>query len=185
MVLLGIETNYLRCTLKTFQSMKKLGECAIDQLNQEELHISPNEESNSIAIIVKHMWGNMLSRWTDFLTTDGEKINRNRDEEFSGGFPSKVSLYQAWNQGWDALFITLNSLEEKDLEKTIYIRGEAHSVIEAIERQVSHYSYHIGQIVYVGKLLKNEKWKCLSVPMGKSNEYTEKLISKNKNLKDK
>ncbi|PGZ95486.1 hypothetical protein COE51_19845 [Bacillus pseudomycoides] len=181
---MGIEKEYLRCVLKAFQSMKKLGENAMDQLNHEELHICPNEESNSIAIIVKHMCGNMLSRWTDFLTTDGEKITRNRDDEFIGGFSSKAALYQAWDQGWEVLFTTLNSLKEKDLEKTILIRGEAHSVIEAIERQISHYSYHIGQIVYVGKLLKNEKWKCLSVPREKSIEYTEKLISKHNNLEN-
>ncbi|MGG0184983.1 DUF1572 family protein [Bacillus rhizoplanae] len=182
---MGIEKEYLRCVLKTFHSMKKLGEDAMDQLSYEELHIYPNEESNSIAIIIKHMWGNMLSRWTDFLTTDGEKITRNRDDEFTGQFPSKSALYEAWNQGWEVLFTALNSLKENDLEKTIHIRGEAHSVIEAIERQISHYSYHIGQIVYVGKLLKNEKWKCLSVPRGKSIEYTEKLMSEHKNLENK
>ncbi|MFD3447306.1 DUF1572 family protein [Microbacteriaceae bacterium 4G12] len=182
---MGIEKEYLRCVLKTFQSMKKLGENAMDQLSYEELHIYLNEESNSISIIVKHMWGNMLSRWTDFLTTDGEKITRNRDDEFSGEFPSKAALYHAWNQGWEVLFTALNNLKENDLEKTIYIRGEAHSVIEALERQISHYSYHIGQIVYISKLLKNEEWKCLSVPRGKSNEYTEKLISKHKKLENK
>ncbi|CAG9614531.1 hypothetical protein BACCIP111899_03764 [Bacillus rhizoplanae] len=182
---MGIEKEYLRCVLKTFQSMKKLGENAMDQLSYEELHKCPNEESNSIAIIVKHMWGNMLSRWTNFLTTDGEKTNRNRDDEFTGAFPSKAALYQAWNQGWEVLFTTLNSLKENNLEETIYIRGEAHSVIEAIERQISHYSYHIGQIVYVGKFIKNEQWNCLSVPRGKSIEYTEKLMSKHKNLENK
>jgi hypothetical protein len=173
---MSIQNEYLGCVIANFKSIKDLGEKTISQLDIEELHRSPTSESNSIAIIIKHLSGNMISRWTDFLTTDGEKPNRNRDNEFEGGYPTKKDLLQAWENGWETLFTTLHSLTENDLLKTIYIRGEAHSVVKAIQRQVSHYSYHIGQIVYIGKQIKNKDWSSLSVPKGKSLEYLKDML---------
>ncbi|MED0676473.1 DUF1572 domain-containing protein [Aneurinibacillus thermoaerophilus] len=173
---MSIQNEYLQCVIANFKTIKDLGEKTISQLDIEELHWCPTSQSNSIAIIIKHLSGNMLSRWTDFLTTDGEKPNRNRDDEFKGGYPTKKALLQAWENGWNTLFTTLHSLTENDLLKTIYIRGEAHSVVKAIQRQISHYSYHIGQIVYIGKQIKNENWSSLSIPKGKSIEYLEDML---------
>lgn len=165
--------------ISNFHFMKKLAEGAIEQLNCEELHFAPNVESNSIALLVKHMSGNMLSRFTDFLTTDGEKPNRNRDAEFEGEYNTKEQLLAEWNIGWETLFQTLSELKEEDILKTVFIRGEPHSVMEAIQRQISHYSYHIGQIVYLGKIIKNSDWKTLSIPRGNSKEFNEKMMEKN------
>jgi hypothetical protein len=180
---MNTEKAYLSNVEASFKSMKKLAEGTFVQLDFEELHFSPNEESNSIALLVKHMSGNMISRFTDFLTTDGEKPNRNRDEEFEGGYPSKEELIKAWNNGWGTLFQTLSELNEEDVFKTIFIRGEPHSVMEALQRQVSHYSYHIGQMIYLGKMIRNEKWKTLSVPRGNSKEFTKMMIEKNNRAK--
>lgn len=175
-------TLYLRSVLDRFKSLKDLGDRAIIQLTDEEIHWTPNHESNSVATIVKHISGNMVSRWTDFLNSDGEKPYRNREQEFVDNIPSKKELISIWEEGWNTLFETLNSLHEYDLSKEIFIRGEAHFVVDAIERQLSHYSYHIGQIVFVGKQIKNSDWKCLSIPRGKSEEYTKELLNHNHKL---
>jgi Protein of unknown function (DUF1572) len=140
----------------------------MEQLNNEELNWSPSAESNSIATIVRHLNGNMISRWTDFLTTDGEKANRNRDMEFEGKYPSKEVLINSWSLGWQSVFHALDNLTEDDVLKIVYIRGETHTVLQAIERQTSHYAQHIGQIVYIAKQIKNEEWRTLSIPRGKS-----------------
>ncbi len=167
--------EFLSCTTEKFHDVKKLAEKAMEQLTLEELNQLPSSESNSIAVIVRHLSGNMIARWTDFLHSDGEKAERNRDLEFEGSYPSKEELLSAWDKGWDALFAALSSLGPDDLMKTVTIRNEPHSVLKAIQRQLSHYSYHIGQIVYIGKQIKDTSWKNLSVPRGKSEQYTEQV----------
>lgn len=154
-----------------------LGEKTFDQLNAGDLFWKYNSESNSIATIVKHLSGNMLSRWTNFLTTDGEKKWRNREEEFENTINSKQDLLSIWGEGWNCLFETLKSLKEEDLKKEIFIRNQGHTVIEAINRQLAHYPYHVGQIVFIGKMLKEENWKSLSIPRGHSKKYNEEKFS--------
>ncbi|MDP2386125.1 MAG: DUF1572 family protein [Bacteroidota bacterium] len=185
-----METNqsYLTSAIRQFNYYKALGEKAIDQLEPEQLFTVPNEDSNSIAIIVKHLWGNMLSRWTDFLTTDGEKPWRKRDEEFDVSTTlnnqlNKTEVMKWWNEGWDCLFKTLDSLTEEDLSKMIYIRNEGHTVMEAINRQLAHYPYHIGQMVYIAKMLKKTSWDSLSIPKNKSGDYNTQKFSQEKSTK--
>ncbi|MBP3039626.1 DUF1572 family protein [Bacillaceae bacterium Marseille-Q3522] len=173
-----IGEQYLKTVINRFNSVKSLGDKTIQQLSEEELHWAFNETSNSIAIIVKHVSGNMVSRWSDFLHSDGEKSYRNREQEFVDTIRSKSELLDIWQKGWDVLFETLRSLDESDLLKNIYIRGESQLVIAAIERQMAHYSYHVGQIVYIGKQLKNENWKSLSIAKGKSEEYLQQMLKK-------
>lgn len=168
---MNIGNEYLKIVQERFESVKDLGDKTISQLAEKDIHWKLNEASNSIAIIAKHLSGNMISRWTDFLTTDGEKSSRNRDQEFEEDITSKQEMIINWEKGWDTLFDALNSLENQDLLKNVTIRGERHTVLEAIERQMAHYAYHVGQIVYVGKQLKDESWKTLSIPKGKSEEY--------------
>ncbi|MFJ8260652.1 DUF1572 family protein [Rummeliibacillus sp. NPDC094406] len=175
-----IEQEYLKAVLTRFLEMKKLGDKTFQRLTNMDIHWIPTEGSNSIAIIVKHVSGNMISRWTDFLTTDGEKTSRNRDVEFLDTISSVEELITIWSKGWTILLETLNSLKADDLLKSIYIRGEKHSVIEAIERQVAHYSYHVGQIVYIGKQLKGKEWDSLSIPVGKSDEFLREMLNKHK-----
>ena len=141
---MNIGNEYLKIVIERFKSVKSLGDKTINQLSEEEIYWTYNDESNSVAIIVKHLSGNMVSRWTDFLTTDGEKEYRNRDEEFLDDISSKSELTIVWEKGWQTLIDTLTGLSEQDLLKNIYIRGEAHLVLEAIERQMAHYSYHVG-----------------------------------------
>jgi hypothetical protein len=162
---------YLSTVIREFRKMKKLGDQALGRLSIDELNRSPAKESNSIAIIVKHLYGNMKSRWTDFLASDGEKPDRNRDSEFEGGYGSKEALLADWEAGWNCVFQAVGSLSSDDLLKTVTIRGEKHTVIQAIERQVSHYAYHVGQIVYLAKWMKDAEWESLSIPRGKSEEY--------------
>ncbi|MHB1953531.1 DUF1572 family protein [Alicyclobacillus sp. ALC3] len=166
---------YLDCALENFRNTKRTAERAMEQLNLEELHWAPDEESNSIARIVKHMAGNMMSRWTDFLTTDGEKATRNRDEEFEGGYGSRVEMTAAWEAGWKKLFEAIGSLGPEDLLKTVTIRSEPHSVVKAIERQVYHLSYHTGQIVYLAKQIRGANWETLTIPRGESKEYLKNM----------
>ncbi|HZF63267.1 MAG TPA: DUF1572 family protein [Chitinophagaceae bacterium] len=161
--------------MNRFADSKKLGDKTFEQLNDAEMHMQPNEASNSIAIIIQHMHGNMLSRWTNFLSEDGEKDWRKRDEEFETQQRSKIELLQLWEDGWQVLFNTLNSLNGEDLEKTITIRHEPHHVIDAIVRQVAHYSYHVGQIVLLGKWIRSEEWRTLSIPKKGSKEFNEKM----------
>lgn len=178
--------NYLESVQKQFLYYKMLGEKAMEQLEPEQLFISVNDDTNSIAIIIKHLAGNMLSRWTDFLTTDGEKEWRNRDAEFDSYFleNDKAELMKLWNKGWDCLFNVINSLTTEQLETIIYIRNEGHTVVEAINRQLAHYPYHIGQIVFYAKMLKKEEWNSLSIPKNKSNSYNAEKFSKDKRLKN-
>ncbi|MBO6211527.1 DUF1572 domain-containing protein [Algoriella sp.] len=172
--------NYLESAIKQFEYYKMLGEKTFVQLTDEQLFWQYNQESNSIATIVKHLWGNMLSRWTDFLTTDGEKEWRKRDAEFDNDIADKAELLSKWNEGWYCLFNTLNPLTEDDLSKEIFIRNQGHSVIEAINRQLAHYPYHIGQIVFIGKMVCNDNWTSLSIPKGNSKEYNIDKFSKPK-----
>src|SRR5688572_24111749 len=169
--------NFLETAKKQFEYYKMLGEKTFEQLTDEQLFQKLNEESNSIATIVKHLWGNMLSRWTDFLSTDGEKEWRQRDAEFENDIADRKELLAKWNEGWSCLFNTLNSLTPEDLTKEIYIRNMGHTVIEAINRQLAHYPYHVGQIVFVGKMLCNNRWKSLSIPKGNSKDYNAEKFS--------
>lgn len=172
---MNIGNEYLKIVKERFMSVKSLGDKAINQLSEKDVHWALNEESNSIAVIVNHLSGNMLSRWTDFLTSDGEKPDRNRDLEFIDNIKSMSDLIELWERGWKALFTALDVLTEQDLLSKVYIRSEEHLVMEAIERQVAHYAYHIGQIVYIGKQIKNQDWKSLSIPKGKSEEFLQEM----------
>ena len=179
-----INSNYLENIKKQFFYYKTIAEKAMEQLEPEQLFIVANEDSNSIATIVKHMSGNMLSRWTDFLTTDGEKKLRNRDSEFDESIKTKEELLGFWNKGWKCLFDTIDVLKSEDLLKIIYIRNEGQTVVEAINRQLAHYPYHIGQIVFYAKMLKNGNWNSLSIPKNKSNDYNTDKFSKEKSIKN-
>lgn len=172
--------EYLKVVRERFKSVKELGDKTINQLSEDDIYWVLNKESNSVAIIVKHLSGNMVSRWSDFLTSDGEKSYRNRDQEFENNISSKQELIAIWEKGWNILFDTLSDLGEQDLLKNIYIRSESHTVVDAIERQMVHYAYHVGQIVYIGKQLKDKDWKSLSIPKGKSEEYLEYMQKKHK-----
>lgn len=172
-------SNFLNSAIKQFEYYKLLGEKTFNQIDEEELFWQYNTESNSIAIIVEHLWGNMLSRWTDFLTTDGEKDWRNRDAEFEKSITSKNELMQKWNKGWHCLFAALNSLTDDHLNKIIYIRNQGQTVVDAINRQLCHYSYHVGQIVFIGKMIA-ENWSSLSIPKGNSKTYNQEKFEKPK-----
>ncbi|MBC7696390.1 MAG: DUF1572 family protein [Burkholderiales bacterium] len=206
-----VSEDFLRSANRQFLYYKTLGEKAIEQLEPKQLFISVNEDTNSIAAIIKHLHGNMSSRWTDFLTTDGEKEWRNRDGEFEENIninfsasrhpeldsgsqemlnqvqhdkqqieTKKQELLKTWNEGWDCLFKVLNDLKPEQLAQTIYIRNEGHSVLEAINRQLAHYPYHVGQIVFYAKLLKKTEWNSLSIPKNKSKDYNTDKFSKDK-----
>lgn len=164
--------------IKRFQYYKELGDKTFDQLTDDQMFWQFNEESNSIAVIVKHIAGNMLSRWTNFLTEDGEKDWRNRDLEFVNSFSTKKEVVDYWEEGWKCLFDALNQIKDPDWHAIIYIRKEPHSVSDAVLRQLAHYPYHIGQIVYIAKMLKNDDWKTLSVARNKSNEFNEEMTRK-------
>ncbi len=171
---------YLTSVLKQFEYYKNLGEKTFNQLTFEELSLQHHSYSNSITIITKHIIGNMLSRWTNFLTEDGEKSWRERDSEFTDTYTSKEELITSWNAAWNVLFTAIEPLEKTDLERIIYIRNQGHTVIEAINRQLAHYSYHIGQIVFIGTLLKKEDWKSLSITKGESLAYNAEKFNKEK-----
>lgn len=163
-----IEEKFVESAIRYFRYYKKLGEGAMAQLNDEQLLIRPNEASNSIALIVYHLSGNMLSRWTDFLTTDGEKEWRNREAEFEEDYIDRSAMMEAWEKGWKCLFDALESLRPDDLLKVIYVRNEGQTVMEAIQRQLAHYPHHIGQILYQAKVIKGSEFKSLSIPKGQS-----------------
>jgi hypothetical protein len=173
-------SSYLASMKKQFEYYKVLGEKTFEQVPNEKLFWQLTKESNSISMIVKHLHGNMLSRWTDFLTTDGEKEWRNRDQEFDNDIATKAELLFKWNEGWDCLFKAIDHLKEDDLERDIYIRNMGHTVMEAINRQLAHYAYHVGQIVFIGKAIQNEQWNSLSIARGKSKEYNKEKFSKPK-----
>lgn len=175
---MSIGETYLNVVQERFKSVKVDGDKTLAQLDIEQLHWAFNEESNSIAVIVKHVSGNMISRWTDFLTTDGEKKTRDRDDEFFDSIISKEELIATWEKGWHVFFNALHSLTEADLLKFVTIRGQQHSVIDAIERQMAHYASHVGQIVYVAKQIKGDDWKTLSIPRGQSQAFTQAMLKK-------
>lgn len=179
-----INKSYLESVKKQFLYYKMLGEKAMDQLEPEQLFAALNEDTNSIATIIKHISGNMLSRWTDFLTTDGEKEWRNRDAEFENNLESRQEVSAIWNKGWECFLDALNSLQPEQLSDIIYIRNEGHTVIEAINRQLAHYPYHIGQIVFYARQLKNESWDSLSIPKNKSGNYNAEKFAKEKEIKN-
>ncbi|MBF4491698.1 DUF1572 domain-containing protein [Flavobacterium sp. MR2016-29] len=176
--------SYLESVKKQFLYYKMLGEKSIDQLEPQQLFVSINEDTNSIATIIKHISGNMLSRWTDFLTSDGEKEWRNRDAEFENDLQAKEEVLDIWNKGWKVFLDTLNSLKPEQLSDIIYIRNEGHTVIEAINRQLAHYPYHVGQIVFYAKQLKNTSWESLSIPKNKSGNYNAEKFAKEKEIKN-
>ncbi len=161
---MNLAETYIQNSIKEFQSQKSLGFKTIEQIDDDSLHWQPNEECNSIAVLMQHLHGNMLSRWTNFLTEDGEKTWRKRDEEFIDRQFSRIALLNLWEEGWSTLFNSLNSLTDEDLQKTVSIRQQNLPVISAINRQLTHYSYHVGQIVCMGKILKGKDWKNLSMP---------------------
>ena len=175
-----MDSNYLDSTIKQFEYYKMLGDKTFEQLTDNQLFWQYNAESNSIAVIVKHLWGNMLSRWTDFLTSDGEKEWRNRDAEFENDIASRAELLAKWNEGWTCMFAALKGLRPEDLDSIIYIRNQGHTVMEAINRQLAHYPYHIGQIVFLGKMLCDTNWKSLSIPRGNSNQFNAEKFAKEK-----
>ena len=159
-----VSTLYLEDIKRLFAMQKSLAEKALAQIEPDDYHRLLGPEDNSIAIIMKHVAGNALSRWTDFLTTDGEKPDRQRDGEFIDQFTTKEEIHAYWERGWACVFATMNSLTEEDLTRTITIRAEPHSVVQAINRQISHYGYHVGQIVFLAKHFTSESWKTLSIP---------------------
>ena len=170
-----VATHYLEEARRQFRGHKRLAEGAIAQLKDEELFIALDSESNSIAILVKHLAGNMRSRFTDFLTTDGEKPDRDRDREFEmNSATTRADVMRWWEDGWARVFAAIDSLTPEDVMRTVTIRGEAHTVLQAINRQVAHYAQHTGQIVFLAKHLRSSDWKTLSVPRGKSKEFNAK-----------
>jgi hypothetical protein len=220
-----MNTDYLKSAKQQFQYYKQLGDKTMDQLNDEQLFWQYNDASNSIAVMAKHLWGNMMSRWTDFLTTDGEKDFRKRDEEFelrvgpslqgvdnnaegvnniaegvdnnaegvdndaegvdtanAEGVDehSRAVIIEKWEQGWACLFTALDSINEDNFDTTIYIRNQGHSIPEAINRQMMHYAYHVGQMVYLGRMMKGEDWQSLSIPKGNSKAYNAEKFSQEK-----
>lgn len=178
-----IEATFLPSTIKLFRYYKKLGEGALNQLAENDWNVKPNSASNTIAQIVNHLTGNMVSRWTDFLATDGEKPWRNRESEFEGAYHSKEALMATWEKGWACLLNTLESLTEADLSKIIYIRNEGMPVWEAIQRQLAHYPHHVGQILYQAKALKGDEFKSLSIPKGQSAVFNAEKFNQEKQQK--
>jgi len=170
-------TSYLADSRAQFRSFKAMGERAMAQVTDDQLQVALDPESNSIAVIVKHLAGNMRSRWTDFLTSDGEKPDRNRDTEFEAPPATRAALMELWESGWRSVFSALEPLTDADLSRTVYIRNEPHSVMQAINRQIAHYACHVGQIVFLAKHLASSKWTSLSIPRGKSAEVNARMAS--------
>jgi hypothetical protein len=175
---------YLDSAIRRLVIYKTLGDKTFAQLEENDFHYTPNDESNSISVIIRHLNGNMLSRWTNFLTEDGEKPDRNRDTEFTAPPLGKEALLALWEEGWTCLLTTLRSLKEEDLLKTITIRHEPLIVIDAINRQLAHYPHHVGQIVYIGKMIRNDKWQSLSIPRGASEDVNRQMKDQMKELRD-
>jgi len=173
-------SNYLSSINKQFQYYKHLGEGAINQLETKDIFWKRTAEDNSVAVIVKHLHGNMLSRWTDFLNSDGEKEWRQRDREFEVDVKDFSALLEQWEAGWACLFTALSTINSDNFGKTIYIRNQGHSILEAVNRQLCHYSYHIGQIVFIAKTINGNQWKSLSIPVGASSAYNANKFSKEK-----
>jgi hypothetical protein len=174
---LEFTTSYVEDATTLFRYYKKLAERAIDQVTDEQLTLALDPEMNSIAIVVKHLAGNMRSRWTGFPTADGESASRDRDSEFVDPPQGRPELMELWEQGWRCVFSALKPLSDDDLGRRVTIRGEAHSVMQAIHRQLAHYAYHIGQIVFLAKQFQREEWKSLTIPRGRSREFNQRVAS--------
>lgn len=176
-----LSSHYLDEVRRQFRGHKRLGEGAMAQLTDEELFRAIDPESNSVAVIVKHLAGNMRSRFTDFLITDGEKPDRHRDQEFeTNSATTRAEVMRWWEEGWDRLFSAIEAVKPEDVMRTITIRGEPHTVLQALNRQVAHYAYHVGQVVFLAKHFRSSDWKSLSVPRGKSEEFNAKMADKQK-----
>jgi uncharacterized protein DUF1572 len=174
----SLASHYLEEARRQFRGHKRLGEGAIAQLKDEELFVTLDPESNSVAIIIKHLAGNMRSRFTDFLTSDGEKPDRHRDQEFEiTAHTTRAEVMRWWEQGWAGVLSAIESLKPEDVTRTVTIRGEPHTVLQAINRQIAHYAYHVGQIVFLAKHLRSREWKSLSIPRGKSEEFNRQPIA--------
>jgi hypothetical protein len=174
---LEFTTSYLKDSTTILRYYKMLGERAMAQATDDQLTVTLDTESNSIAILVKHLSGNMISRWTDLLTADGEKPGRDRDAEFATPPQTRAEIFTMWEQAWKVVFDSLAPLTEEDMSRTIRIRGEAHSVMQAINRQIAHYAYHIGQIVFIAKHLASDRWTSLSIPRGKSSDFNSRVAA--------
>jgi uncharacterized protein DUF1572 len=172
-----LTTSYLRDSIELFRHYKRMGDRAIEQCPEDKLCVEIDPVSNSIAVIVKHMAGNMVSRWTDFLTSDGEKPSRDRDGEFEVAGATREDVVAMWERGWKSVFDALEPLTEEDLTRTVTIRTEPHSVMQAINRQTAHYSYHIGQIVFLARHFAGQDWKTLSIPKKGSKEFNERVAT--------
>jgi len=170
--------NYITSLINQFDYYKTAGDKTLQQLSFNEMNYQLHDNSNSVSIIVKHMVGNMLSRWTNFLTEDGEKQWRQREQEFEATYTTKAEVLADWEKGWQCLYNAITPLKNNDLERIVYIRNESQTVADAIFRQLGHYSYHIGQIAYIGIMIKNEDWQSLSIPKGKSKAYNDSKFSK-------
>jgi len=177
----AIVQNYYEDAVASLKNYKKLADKAIAQLKDDEFFVALDDEANSVAVIMKHMAGNMFSRWTDFLTSDGEKTDRNRDLEFViEASTTKDAVLDYWERGWACVFAAIEPLKLEDFEKTVMIRGEPHTIVMAINRQLTHYSYHIGQIVFLAKHFRSSQWNSLSIPRNKSAEFNLKMQSQTK-----
>ena len=178
-----MQTPYLNGYITLFKYYKELGDKSISQIKDPEAYFwSAGEDSNSIAIVVQHLHGNMLSRWTDFLTTDGEKDWRNRDQEFELYIENKEELLELWEKGWACLFTALESVQEGDRVKLVYIRQKGHTIEEAVQRQLAHYAYHIGQLVYIARIICSTQWQSLSIPKGQSQQYNKVAFGEGKRV---
>ena len=174
---LQFTTSYLADSLSLFRYYKGLSEQAMFQLSDEQLFAVLDDEMNSIAVIAKHMTGNMRSRWTGFPDLDGEKPGRDRDAEFVEPPDSRQALMAIWEEGWNCLFVALKPLSDEDMVRTTTIRGEKHSIMQCINRQLAHYSYHCGQIVFLAKHLRSREWKCLTIPLGESARFNRRVAA--------
>ncbi len=176
---MNFSENYLKSVKFEFQRYKTYGDKTFEQLSQEELFWQPSPSDNSIALIVKHLSGNMLSRWTNFLSEDGEKSWRNRDNEFESPPKTKKEVLDLWEKGWRCLFDALNTIDSSNFDTTIKIRGQEHTITEAINRQLAHYASHVGQIIFLGKMIKKQDWRSLTIPKGQSKNFNQKMFGKN------
>jgi hypothetical protein len=168
----SLAAEYLDEAFRSFRGYKRMADGALAQLNDQDFFYLPDPESNSVAMVVKHIAGNLRSRWTDFLTTDGEKPDRNRDQEFIlTPADTREELMRRWDQTWETVFATVKSLKPEDVSRTVTIRGDAHTVLQALNRSLTHIAYHVGQILYVGKHRRGADWTTLSIPKGKSAEF--------------
>ncbi|MEE9363672.1 MAG: DUF1572 family protein [Cellulophaga sp.] len=175
---MNFPSNYIKSCVFEFNRYKTLGDATFKQLNENDIHWQYNEESNSIALIVKHIVGNMLSRWTNFLTEDGEKPWRNREYEFRDPYASKKEMLEAWEEAWLCLFLSLSAINENNFTTSIKIRNETHTIPEAVNRQLAHYANHVGQLMLLGKMIKGKYWNPLSIPKGGSEVFNKKMFSK-------